>query len=304
MKIYPVLFGTGYYFGEIMKTALNIIRICISVVLCIAIAALLLCATAVKTVREYLESEEFYQQIESTDIGTVKFSENGKRATVTEFVSDYIEQYTENTIFSFASSIIDRVISSVLSSEKLNSAVKEEVFKEVDYLLNSDRDAALERLKNGTDTKQNIKIDWLDLDSIENGVKTYIKNIIVSNIESVTGVNSDLMIVLLAEKNLTYLLLTALAAFLVLVTVNIRKISELLVFSGTSSLVYGLSLKLIQAKFVDISIGNEDLFIYQLLSPLTDGLSPYILSGIIIGIVLILLSAASIILIKILQKRA
>lgn len=304
MKIYPVLFGTGYYFGEIMKTALSIIRICISVVLCIAIAASLLCATAVKTVREYLESEEFYQQIESTDIGTVKFSVNGKRATVTEFVSDYIEQYTENTIFSFASSIIDRVISSVLSSEKLNSAVKEEVFKEVDYLLNSDRDAALERLKNSTDTKQNIKIDWLDLDSIENGVKTYIKNIIVSNIESVTGVNSNLMIVLLAEKNLTYLLLTALAAFLLLVTVNIRKISELLVFFGASSLVYGLSLKLIQAKFVDISIGNEDLFIYQLLSPLTDGLSPYILSGIIIGIVLILLSAASIILIKILQKRA
>lgn len=286
-----------------MKTALNIIRICLSVVLCIAIAASLLCATAVKTVREYLSSEEFYQQIENTDIGTAKFITNDKTATVTEFVTDYIGQYTDNTIFSFTSSIINRVISAVLSLDKLNTEVKEEFFKEVDYLLNSDRDSALERLKNGTDTKQNIKIDRTSPDSIEKAVKTYIKNIIISNIENVTGVNSDLMIVLLAEKNVTYLLLVALAAFLILAAINIRKIISILIFSGASSLIYGLSLNLIQAKFANLSAGNEDIFIYRLLSPLANTLSPYFLSGIIIGAVLILLFAVSVLLMKIFPKK-
>lgn len=285
-----------------MKTALNIIRICLSVVLCIIIVATLISATAVKTVREYLESEEFYQQIENTDIGTAKFTVNGKTATVTEFVSDYIGQYTDNTIFSFASSIIDWAVSSVLSSEKLNTEVKEELFKEIDYILSSDRDSALERLKNGTETKQSIIIDWTRPDSIEKGVKTYIKNIIISNIESATGVNSDLLIVLLAEKNLTYMLFAALSAFAVLMTINIRKIPSLIIFSGVSSLIYGLSLKLIQAKFINMSTGYEELFIYRLLSPLANGLSPYFLCGIIIGVVLILLFAVSIILMKILQK--
>ncbi|MCH5192197.1 MAG: hypothetical protein J1F23_08550 [Oscillospiraceae bacterium] len=281
-----------------MKTALSIIRICLSVILCIAIAVSLFAATAVKIVRQYLESEEFYQQIESTDISTVKFTVNGKTANVAEFVGNYIGQYTDNTIFSFASPVIDWAISSVLSSDKLNTEVKEELFKEVDYILYSDRNSALERLKNGTDTKQNITIDLLSPDSIEKAVKTYIKNIIISNIESVTGVKSDLIIVLLSEKNVTYLLLAALAAFLILAAINIRKISELLIFIGASSLIYGLSLKLIQAEFISVSAGNEDLFIYGLLSPLVNGLSPYFISSIIIGTVLILLFIVSVLLTK------
>lgn len=291
------------FLGEIMKTALNVIRICLSVVLCIVIAATLIAATAVKAVREYLGSEEFYQQIESTDIGTAKFTVNGKTETIPEFVSDYIGQYTDNTIFSFASSVIYSVINTVLASDKLNTEVKEELCKEVDFLLNSDRVSALERLKNGTDTKQNIKIDSFDSASIEKAVKTYIKNIIISNIESITGVNSDLIIVILAEKNVTYLLLIALAAFLILAAINVRKIYNLLIFSGASGLIYGFSLKLIQAKFNDISTGYEDLFVYRMLSPLANSLSSYILSGIIIGTVLILLFAASVPLMKNLSKK-
>lgn len=287
-----------------MKTALNIIRICLSVILCIVIAVSLFSATAVKATREYLGSEELYQQIESADIGTVKFTVNGKTAAVSDLVSGYIEQYTDNDLFPFGYSVIDWAVNSVLSSDKLNEEVKKELFNEIDYLLNSDRGDALKRLKGETDTEENIQIDWLDPSSIENAVKTYIKNIIIGNIENATGVSSDLMIVILSEKNVTYLLIIALAAFLILIAVNIHKIPYLLAFSGVSSLFFGLSLKFVQIKFASFGTGKEDLFVYKLLSPLANGLSPYALSGIIVGAVLILVFAASVILIRILHRRS
>ena len=88
-------------------------------------------ATLINVARDYLQSEEFHNQVDTTDLGTVQFLINGKKITVTEYVRETVADYLDDkmpTFFPFQNYAVDAVV----SSEVVDSVVKTEVYNLVD----------------------------------------------------------------------------------------------------------------------------------------------------------------------------
>lgn len=273
------------------KTVLNILKIFLSAVLCITAVGSALFATALKGVRTYFSSEEFYTGIEDLDLRTVTFTVGGKKVTVSEYVNECAEEYLKDSLPLYFP-IFGTAVDKVLSSEAVDKAVKEEALECVDFFLQSDREEAEERIENGVKIEDNESLDPLKAQTPIEAVKIYVRAFVLANVEKNIGLSCDQIIVLLSEKTTSNLIILAVAAALLLLLINYRTIFNVLLYSGAGAFIYGITIKALQGKFNGATTGNEELIGFYVLTPLVETFSPKAVCAVIIGAVLIILFVA------------
>ena len=78
-----------------------------------------------------------------------------------------------------------------------------------------------------------------------------------------------------------------------LIAINYKSVLNILLYSGFSSLLCGIIIKIAQNKFDEMNFGNEDLVGYVFLKPLADAYSTNATIGFVAGFILIALFIAS-----------
>lgn len=267
---------------------LKTLKITISVVLCVTATVSMLGATLVSVARDYLQSEEFHEQIDSTDLGTVKFMLNGKKVTVNEYARELIADYLKDKMPSYIP-FQNYAVDAVVSSEVVNNAVKTEVYNLVDYFLNSNVKDAEYRIENNITIQNNEEFNIENAETIEEAISIYARGFVLQSIENVSGMSTDKLIILISEQTVSKLITLAVVLLVILVVINIITIFNLLLYGGFIGLFYGIVIKVSQAKFDEWNAGLEDLVGYVFLKPLADAYSPNATTGIIVGIILIAL---------------
>lgn len=287
----------------------KIIRSILSVVLTGVLVFSAFFGTAIKSVREYFSSAEFHERVDSVNLKKVSFEMNGKKVTVSEYIGSLSQGYIEDKLSSFQNKLppilqggfdlfgkyfpnINNTVDSVLSLDIVESTVKEEVFYCVDYFLQSDAEEAKFRIKNGESIRQNENLNPENTETPREYVRLYVRTLILSSVEKATGVSTDKIIILLSEKTVSNLFIIALASALLLIIINIRALFNLFLYFGAGATLCGSLFLLVQSKFADLSSGNEDLFIYYILTPLINSLSG---KAVIIGVILLIIYFACII---------
>ncbi len=253
--------------------------------------------------RSYLTSQEFSNQIDSTDLSTLTFMRNGEKVTLEKFVKDYVTENIQDHIknnlvsgyisflFPLADSITDYTVDKALTSKYVNSVVKTEVHEIIDYLLYSDVNEAEARINSGVTIYTNPKLDPQNTNSFEERVSAEVKLAVFQYIEEESGKTTDEIIVMLSEKTLeSYKLKTvSLVLFLLLAVLNISAPVNLLAYFGGIAFAYSGAFAIIQNNFAQYFSGNEDLISYQFIKPLIDLYVPYGEKAIIIGVISIVL---------------
>lgn len=271
-----------------VKLILNILKIVLSIVLVVASTVSMLGATLISVARDYLESEEFISQIDSTDLGTVKFMVNDKKVTVNEYVRELVADYLKDKMpsyFPFQNYAVDAVI----SSQAINTAVKTEVYNLVDYFLNTSVEDAEYRIENNITIQNNEELNVENAKTIEEAISIYARKFVLQSIENVSGMSTDKLIILISEKTVSKLIILAVTLFVVLVVINITTIFNNLIYGGMVGLLYGIVIKVAQGKFDEWNVGLEDLVGYVFLKPLADQYSTNATIGIIVGVILVAL---------------
>ncbi len=267
---------------------LKILKIVISVILCITATVSMLGATLISVARDYLQTEEFHNQIDSTDLGTVKFMVNGKKVTVNEYARDLIADYLKDKMpsyFPFGNYAVDAVV----SSQAINTAVKTEVYNLVDYFLNTSVEDAEYRIENNITIQNNEELNVENAKTIEEAISIYARKFVLQSIENVSGMSTDKLIILISEETVSKLITLAVVLIVILIVINITTIFNLLLYGGTIGLLYGIVIKVAQGKFDEWNAGLEDLVGYVFLKPLADAYSGNATTGIIVGVILIAL---------------
>lgn len=271
-----------------VKLILNILKIVLSIVLVVASTVSMLGATLISVARDYLESEEFISQIDSTDLGTVKFMVNDKKVTVNEYVRELVADYLKDKMpsyFPFQNYAVDAVI----SSQAINTAVKTEVYNLVDYFLNTSVEDAEYRIENNITIQNNEELNVENAKTIEEAISIYARKFVLQSIENVSGMSTDKLIILISEETVSKLITLAVVLMVVLVVINITTIFNNLLYGGMVGLLYGIVIKVAQDKFDEWNAGLEDLVGYVFLKPLADQYSTNATIGIIVGIILVAL---------------
>lgn len=267
---------------------IKILKITTSVVLCVTATVSMLGATLISVARDYLESEEFHNQIDSTDLGTVKFLVNNEKITVNDYARELIADYLKDKMpsyFPFQNYAVDAVI----SSQAINTAVKNEVYNLVDYFLNSNVKDAEYRIENGVTIQNNEEFNIDNAKTIEDAISIYARKFVLQSIENVSGMSTDKLIILISEQTVSKLITLAVILLIILVAINITTIFNLLLYGGFVGVLYGAVIKIAQNKFDQWNAGLEDLVGYVFLKPLADAYSPNATTGFIVGIILIAL---------------
>ncbi len=271
-----------------VKLILNILKIVLSIVLVVASTVSMLGATLISVARDYLESEEFISQIDSTDLGTVKFMVNDKKVTVNEYVRELVADYLKDKMpsyFPFQNYAVDAVI----SSQAINTAVKTEVYNLVDYFLNTSVEDAEYRIENNITIQNNEELNVENAKTIEEAISIYARKFVLQSIENVSGMSTDKLIILISEETVSKLITLAVVLMVVLVVINITTIFNNLIYGGIVGLLYGIVIKVAQGKFDEWNAGLEDLVGYVFLKPLADQYSTNATIGIIVGVILVAL---------------
>lgn len=278
-----------------LSLILKILKTAISIILCVAATVSMLGATLISVGREYLQSEQFHTQLDGTNLAEIEFLANGQRVTVSDFVRENASKYIADkapVFFPFSNYVVDNLI----SSELVNSTVKAEVYELIDYVLNSDADEAKHRIENNIEVRDTFNVN--DAQTIEEAISIYTNKFIISNIENLSGMSTDKLIVFLSENTVKTLVITAVVLMAVLVLINITSIFNLLIYGGFVGLLYGTIIKAFQFKFESISVGSEDLIGYVFLKPLADTYSLNANIGFIVGAVLTVLFIGVLLLFK------
>lgn len=260
----------------------------ISIILVVAATVSMLGATLINVGREYLQSEEFHNQIDTTNLGTVKFTVDGQKVSVNEYAQNKVTEYLKDkmpSLFPIGSYIMDKVI----PLDSINKAVKKEVYYLVDYFLNSSVEEAEYRIENNITISNNEELNPENADGLEETLSMYARVFVLHGIENVSGISTDEMIILMSQGTVTKLVIFAVVLLIVLVIINSRTILNNLLYGGVIGLLYGIVIKIAQNKFDEINAGMEDLVGYVFLKPLADAYSPNATTGIIVGIILIAL---------------
>ncbi len=292
--------------NKTVKTVVKIVKCVVSVLLTLAIVGTLLASTLISVAREYLNSEEFAEQVIDTDLDTVTFIVNGEKTTVRNFLADKVKEYIEsqnqysvsfelpvsnpwldNLIDATVDNAVDDAVEGVLSSNLIDNAVKTEVMYLVDYLINSNSKEAEQRAESGVQTKDTMDLDPSKAKSLEDALRIYMRSFVVAKIEGATGMTFDSFIVLLSEDTANALLISSIVMMVLLVAVNIPNIFNALLYGSLAAFIYGIVIKIAQSMFDSMNEGNEELVGYVFLKPLADAYSPSAVGAIIAGIVLI-----------------
>lgn len=271
-----------------VKLILNILKTVISIILVITTIVSLLGATLVSVARDYLQSEEFHNQVDTTNLGTVKFTVEGQKVSVNEYAQSKVTEYIKDnmpSLLSFGNYILDKVI----PMDSINKTVKKEVYYLIDYFLNSSVEEAEYRIENNITISNNEEFNPENADGLEETLSIYARAFVLQGIENVSGMSTDKLIVLLSEQTVTKLILFVVVMLVVLVIVNRKTILNNLLYGGAIGILYGIVIKVAQNKFDEINAGMEDLVGYVFLKPLADAYSGNATTGFIVGIILIVL---------------
>lgn len=272
-----------------VKLILKILKITISVVLCITATVSMLGATLVSVARDYLQSEQFTEQIETTDLSSVKFVVNNSKITVLDFVrakaSDYLENQMPSSFFPFGNYAVDKIV----TPELVNSVIKTEVYNLLDYFLNTTVEEAEYRIESNITLQNNEEFNVENAQTVDEAISIYARGFVLQSIENVSGMQTDKLIILISEETVSKLITLAVVLMVVLVVINITTIFNLLFYGGFVGLLYGVVIKVAQSKFDQWNAGLEDLVGYVFLKPLADAYSGNATTGIIVGVVLIAL---------------
>ena len=271
-----------------VKLILNILKIVISVVLVVASTVSLLGATLISVARDYLQSEQFTEQIETTDLSTVKFMVGNEKVTVLDFAREKASDYLEEKMPSFYP-FGNYAVDAVVTPELVNTVIKAEVYKLVDYFLNTKVEDAEYRIENNITLEQNEDLNVENAETPEEAISIYARLMVLQTIENTAGMSTDNFIILISEKTVSKLITLAVVLLVVLVVINITTIFNNLLYGGLIGILYGIIIKVAQGKFDEWNAGAEDLVGYVFLKPLADTYSPNATTGIIIGVILVAL---------------
>ncbi len=267
---------------------LTILKRVVSIILVIATTVSLLGATLVGVARDYLQSEEFHNQIDATNLGVVKFTVDGQKVSVNEYAQNKVAEYLKDnmpSLLPIGSFILDKII----PMDVINKTVKKEVYYLVDYFLNSSIEEAEYRIENNITISNNEEFNPKKADGLEETLSIYARAFVLQGIENVSGISTDKLIILISEQTVKKLISFAVIMLIVLVIVNLKTIFNNLLYGGFIGLLYGVVIKVAQGKFDKWNEGLEDLVGYVFLKPLADAYSSNAITGIIVGIVLIAL---------------
>ena len=271
-----------------VKLILNILKTVISIILVLASTVSLLGATLISVARDYLQSEQFTEQIETTDLSTVKFMINGERVTVFEFARDAASDYLEDKMPSFYP-FGNYAVDAIVTSELVNATIKSEVYKLIDYFLNTKVEDAEYRIENNITLQDNEEFNIENAKTPEETISIYARLMVLQTIENTAGMSTDNFIILISEKTVSKLITLAVVLIVALVAINITTIFNNILYGGVIGLLYGIVIKVAQGKFDQWNAGVEDLVGYVFLKPLADQYSTNATIGIVVGVILVAL---------------
>lgn len=274
------------------STIFNVFKIIISLILVVCATVSMLGATLINVGRDYINSEEFKTQVNTTDLSEVKFIVRSEKTTVGDYMKDSVREYIESKskyFFSFAQIAVDQI----LSSELVNRVVKNEVLYLVDFFINSDAEEAQNRLDNNIPVDTVLELDPKNAENIEEAIRIYMRSFVVSSLEKTSKMPSDQFIVFLSQDTVTKLIILSIVLLIALIAINYKSVLNILLYSGFSSLLCGIIIKIAQNKFDEMNFGNEDLVGYVFLKPLADAYSTNATIGFVAGFILIALFIAS-----------
>lgn len=271
-----------------VKLILNILKTVISIILVITATVSMLGATLICVARDYLGSEQFTEQIETTDLSTVKFMINNEKVTVIDFARAKASDYLEDKMPSFYP-FGNYAVDAIMTADLVNTVIKAEVYKLVDYFLNTSVEDAEYRIENNITLEQNEELSIENAKTPEEAISIYARLMVLQTIENTAGMSTDNLIILISEKTVSKLITLAVVLLVILVVINITTIFNNLLYGGIIGLLYGIVIKVAQGKFDEWNAGVEDLVGYVFLKPLADAYSPNAITGIIVGIILIAL---------------
>ena len=276
---------------------LNVFKVVISLVLVVCATISMLGATLINVGRNYINSEEFKTQVNTTDLSEVKFIVEREKTTVGDYMKDSAREYIESKskyFFSFAQTAVDQL----LSSEFVNRVVKNEVLYLVDFFINSDPEEAQNRLDNNVSVDTVLELDPKNAKSVEEAVRIFMRSFVVSSLEKTSQMSSDKFIVFLSQETVTKLVILSVVLLIALIAINYKSILNVLIYGGLSSLLCGIIINIAQNKFDEMNLGNEDLVGYVFLKPLAYAYSTNATIGFIAGLILIGLFIAALFLLS------
>ena len=276
---------------------LNVFKVVISLVLVVCATISMLGATLINVGRNYINSEEFKTQVNTTDLSEVKFIVEREKTTVGDYMKDSAREYIESKskyFFSFAQTAVDQL----LSSEFVNRVVKNEVLYLVDFFINSDPKEAQNRLDNNISVDTVLELDPKNAKSVEDAVRIFMRSFVVTSLEKTSQMSSDKFIVFLSQDTVTKLTILSVLLLIALIAINYKSILNVLIYGGLSSLLCGIIINIAQNKFDEMNLGNEDLVGYVFLKPLADAYSTNATIGLILGFILIGLFIAALFLLS------
>ncbi len=271
-----------------VKLILNILKTVVSIVLVVASTVSLLGATLISVARDYLQSEQFTTQIETTDLSTVKFMIDGEKITVLDFAREKASNYLKDQMPSFYP-FGNYAVDAIVTSELVNTVIKTEVYKLVDYFLNTKVEDAEYRIENNISLEQNEDLNPENAETPEDAISIYARLMVLGTIENTAGMSTDNFIILISEKTVSKLITLAVVLLVILVVINITTVFNNLLYGGMVGLLYGTVIKVAQGKFDQWNAGVEDLVGYVFLKPLADTYSVNATIGFIVGVILIAL---------------
>lgn len=267
---------------------INALKIFISIVLVIASVVSLLGATLISVARDYLQSKQFAEQIETTDLSTVKFMIDNQRVTVIDFARDAASDYIKDRMPSFYP-FGNYAVEAIVTPELVNKVIKAEVYKLADYFLNTKVEDAEYRIENNIALQDSEEFNLENAQTPEEALSIYARLMVLQTIENTAGMSTDNFIILISEQTVSRLITLAAVLLVILVVINITTIFNNLLYGGLVGLLYGIVIKVAQGKFDEWNKGLEDLVGYVFLKPLANEYSANATIGIIVGIVLITL---------------
>lgn len=267
----------------------KVLKNTISLLLCVTATVSMLGATLISVARDYLQSEQFYEQIETTDLSSVKFVVNNSKVTVLDFVrakaSDYLENQMPSSFLPIGNYAVDKLVTPLL----VKNIIKNEVYGLLDYFLNTSVTDAEYRIENNITIQNNEEFNIENAETVEEAISIYARKFVLQSIENVSGMSTDKLIILISEQTVSKLITLAVILLVILVAINITTIFNLLLYGGFVGALYGAVIKIAQNKFDQWNAGLEDLVGYVFLKPLADAYSPNATTGFIVGIILIAL---------------
>lgn len=273
---------------KIDKKILNIIRIVISIILCVATGLCFLTSVMTKVQRDYLSSEELENRIEAMNPDEIVFEVDDEKVTLKSYLETRVSEYVGENLPKF-SGLSQMAIDAVLSSDTVAKFVRSQLMEVIDYVLNSDVDDAKQRVENNTSVVKNKDFNPYKADGIEDFVKRIIKVIMIEYVEDMSKTDFDEIIVMMSEETIEKYETISIVLLIILIAINLKKIENAFLYSALSLSVAGIGIKFSQYKFLLENKGDEDLASYIFIKPYMDSVGEKATTILLVSLVLIII---------------